>query len=109
MGTVVPSSPYISLSSLCTQHTKTNIIMKVAILLVLVAFAAVASANMCREGASWNNGCNLCRCGKGGLELCTRRGCPWGQCRPGTNWFNGCNKCVCGETGVAACTARACI
>ncbi|KAK3928140.1 Serine protease inhibitor I/II [Frankliniella fusca] len=98
--------------------------MERILLVAVLALAAATCASgeltvtkVCQPGATWNDGCNDCRCTDTGVSLCTQRACIGrppqlpvaDECVPGTTWKQGCNGCRCTATGRAVCTQMACL
>ena len=81
--------------------------MKVFCLLAVLCLIAV-QVEACKDGASWDNGCNLCKC-VNGKEACGRKACQFAYCKPKTSWSDGCNRCFCLTDGKeAGCTKIMC-
>jgi len=94
-------------------------------------FAGIRRSNVCvvngqtyKQGSSFKDDCNTCRCGSRGRVACTKMFC---RPRPllktkdvcigkkgeeiavGDNYYDGCNNCFCSKGGMLACTKRACL
>uniref|UniRef100_A0AB38ZEW4 Protease inhibitor n=1 Tax=Oncocephalus sp. TaxID=2944721 RepID=A0AB38ZEW4_9HEMI len=92
--------------------------MKFAVILLLtgLTIAVVSAGKKCdKPGEKFDDGCNRCKCTKGGMLACTKRLCQSKkvkreakECVPGTTWNDGCNLCTCSDDGLALCTRMGC-
>lgn len=91
--------------------------MAVLALATCCAYAELDVVKVCQPGATWNDGCNDCRCTDTGVALCTQRAClpapslepaQQAECKEGDVWQEDCNTCRCAN-GRKACTYKLCL
>nr|A0A6B9KZ59.1 RecName: Full=U-reduvitoxin-Pr21; Short=U-RDTX-Pr21; AltName: Full=Protease inhibitor; Contains: RecName: Full=U-reduvitoxin-Pr21a.1; Short=U-RDTX-Pr21a.1; Contains: RecName: Full=U-reduvitoxin-Pr21a.2; Short=U-RDTX-Pr21a.2; Contains: RecName: Full=U-reduvitoxin-Pr21a.3; Short=U-RDTX-Pr21a.3; Flags: Precursor [Platymeris rhadamanthus]QHB21526.1 venom pacifastin Pr21a [Platymeris rhadamanthus] len=91
--------------------------MKTALFLLFALVFIAVEARFCTPGQRIRapDGCNWCRCTKGGrIGGCTKMFCRKNlvkmDCKPGKKFKIDCNTCICSKEGkAAACTQKLCL